>query len=370
MRGSGIWLKHLNPAGWHKNGTERFYFRPKGERSPFPPEWKMPAHAPHHPAFLSAYAKAFDLYATMQAGEVVHEPAYEGSLAHAAVMYKGSVAFSLLDIKTRARRRLGLEGTVDLYGKASVTQLERRHILKDLSRFDGHPQRNQLKMWRHFAKWLVIKYGLEIDPTDGIKRADVAKSDGHTPWTAQDVRKFRAHFDLKDPARLCFELLYWTGGRISDMTHIGRGNITDDGWLSFNQIKTGNPAWVPYARQLPDFALSKAADLALLHKAINAAPTKHMTFVVTVNGASRSTKAISHWFSERSAYAGLAGGKTAHGLRKLRAQEWASAGATGAQMMAWQGWESMAECQGYIKKYNRQASLMSTRQEQIVPTHL
>jgi len=257
---------------------------------------------------------------------------------------------------------------VDLYGKAAVCQLERRHILKDLSRFDGHPQRNHLKMWRHFAKWLVVNYGFEVDPTDGIKRADVAKSDGHTPWTLQDVRQFRAHFGLPDPARLLFELLYWTGGRVSDMTHIGRGNITDDGWLSFNQIKTGNPAWVPYARQLPDFALSKAADLALLHKAINAAPAKHMAFVVTVNGASRSTNAVSHWFSERSGCAGIACGKTAHGLRKLRAEEWASAGATGPMMMAWQGWETMSECDGYIKKYNRQASLMSTDEERKVPT--
>ena len=328
----------------------------------------MPAHAPHHPAFLSAYAKAFDLYATMQCGEVVHEPAYAGSLAEAAVMYKGSVAFGLLDVTTRKNRQKSLESSVDLYGKAAVAQLERRHILKDLSRFDGHPQRNHLKMWRHFAKWLVVNYNFEVDPTDGIKRAAVAKSDGHTPWTLQDVRQFRAHFGLPDPARLLFELLYWTGARVSDMTHIGRGNITDDGWLSFNQIKTGTPAWVPFARRLPDFALPKAADLALLHDAINAAPAKHMAFVVTANGASRSTNAVSQWFSKKAGRAGIACGKTAHGLRKLRAEEWASAGATGPMMMAWQGWETMSECDGYIKKYNRQASLMSTDEERKVPT--
>jgi len=304
----------------------------------------------------------------MQAGEVVHEPAYEGSLAHAAVMYKGSVAFGLLDVTTRKSRQKSLEGTVDLYGKAAVCQLERRHILKDLSRFDGHPQRNHLKMWRHFAKWLVVNYNFEVDPTDGIKRAAVAKSDGHTPWTLQDVRQFRAHFGLPDPARLLFELLYWTGARVSERTHIGRGKITDDGWLSFNQIKTGTPAWVPFARRLPDFALPKAADLALLHDAINAAPAKHMAFVVTANGASRSTNAVSQWFSKKAGRAGIACGKTAHGLRKLRAEQWASAGATGPMMMAWQGWETMSECDGYIKKYNRQASLMSTDEERKVPT--
>ena len=324
----------------------------------------MPAHAPHHPAFLSAYAKAFDLYATMQCGEVVHEPAYAGSLAEAAVMYKGSVAFGLLDVTTRKNRQKSLESSVDLYGKAAVAQLERRHILKDLSRFDGHPQRNHLKMWRHFAKWLVVNYNFEVDPTDGIKRAAVAKSDGHTPWTSQDVSKFRAHFGLPDPARLLFELLYWTGARVSDMTHIGRGNITDDGWLSFNQIKTGGPAWVPFARQLPDFAMHKAADLALLHDAINAAPTKHVTFHVTSKGASRLPDVLSSYFSRSASKAGLSKGKTAHGVRKLRAQEWASAGASAPQMMAWQGWESMSECQDYIKKFNRQASLMSTRPEQ------
>ena len=369
MRGSGVWLRHLNPAGWHKNGTERFYFRPKHERSPFPKEWRMPAEPPHHPAFLSAYAKAWDLWVLMQDGEVVQDPVYAGSLAEAAVGYKASQVFGLLAQSTRKKRRTMLEKTITLYGKAPVAQLERRHVLKDLSVFDGHNQRDQLKMWKHFAKWLVVKYGLEADPTDGIKRAEVAKSDGHTPWDAEDVSQFRAHYELQDPARLCFELLYWTGGRISDMTHIGRGNITQDGWLSYNQIKTGGPAWVPFARQLPDFAVNKSSDLALLRDAIKASPVKHMTFVVTNRGASRSIGATSNWFGQKAAQAGLAKGKTAHGIRKLRAQEWASAGATAPQMMAWQGWESMAECQEYIKKYNRQASLISTRQEQKVPTH-
>ena len=94
---------------------------------------------------------------------------------------------------------------------------------------------------------------------------------------------------------------------------------------------------MPFARQLPDFAVHKSSDLAILRDAIEAAPAKHMTFMVTLNGASRSIKAASQWFSQKAEKAGLADDKTAHGIRKLRAQEWASAGATAPQMMAWQG---------------------------------
>ena len=93
-----------------------------------------------------------------------------------------------------------------------------------------------------------------------------------------------------------------------------------------------------------------------------------MTFHVTEKGASRSEAAAGTFFSRKAGRAGIASGKTAHGLRKLRAEEWAQAGATAPQMMAWQGWETMSECMGYIKKYNRQASLMSTDEERKVPT--
>jgi len=164
MRGSGIWLKHLNSSGWNTNGTQRFYFRPKNERSPFPKEWRMPAQPPHHPAFLSAYAKAWDLWVLMQDGEAVQDPVYAGSLAEAAVGYKASHAFGLLAEITRQRYRAMLENTVDSYGKAQVKHIQRKHVQKDLSRFDGHAQINQLKMWRSLLNILLCNMRLTLTP--------------------------------------------------------------------------------------------------------------------------------------------------------------------------------------------------------------
>ena len=355
MRGSGIWLKHLNSSGWNTNGTERFYFRPKHERSPFPKEWRMPAEPPHHPAFLSAYAKAWDLWVAMRDGEVVQDPVYAGSLAEAAVGYKASHAFSLYAVRTRNQRQAKLEGMIDLYGKAPVAQLEEKHVQKDLSRFTGHAQIGHLKMWRGFAKYLKTEYGI-ADPTRDIDKAVVAQSDGHEPWSMDDVAHFRKLYQIDQPVRLALELLYWTGARCGDAVRLGRGHVTRDGWLSFKQNKTGGQVDIPFNRALPDFAKVDAGDLSMLHDTINAQAVKHITFLCTKKGASRSGHSFSKWFSEKSREIGL-DNRTAHGLRKSRAIRWAESNATTLQIGAWTGHTSLSEIERYIRKYSRRQAL-------------
>ena len=361
MRGSGVWLRHLNPAGWHKNGTERFYFRPKNERSPFPPEWRMPAQPPHHPAFLSAYAKAWDLWVLMQDGEVVQDQVYAGSLAEAAVGYKASHAFGLLAPATRKIRRTRLEGMVDLYGKAPVAQLRQEHVRKDLSRFDGHSQITQLKMWRAFAKYLVKEYSI-TDPAAGISKAAVQQSDGHEPWSMSDIAVYRKSYDINQPERLAFELLYWTGARCGDAVRLGISHVTTDGWLSFQQNKTGGQVDIPFDRALPDFAKVDAGDLQMLHDAIDAQPTKNIIFLSEgkqrggKKGVQRDEKNLSNLISMRAKGCGLER-RTAHGLRKSRAIRWAESGASSIQIGAWTGHTSLGEIERYIRKYSRRQAL-------------
>jgi integrase len=244
---------------------------------------------------------------------------------------------------------------IDLYGAAQVAGLQAAHVNKDLSRFDGHAQRNHLKMWRHFAKFLMSEYGI-ADPTDGVARAKVAQSDGHEPWSMDDVQHFRKMYGLDQSARLAMELLYWTGARCGDAVRLGRGHVTKDGWLSFYQGKTGGLVDVPFSRQLPSFALADADDLRLLHAAIDAQPVKHMTYLCTAKGASRSEHAVSNWFAGKARDVGL-DRRTAHGLRKSRAIRWAELGATSVQIGAWTGHESLKEIERYIKKYSRRAAL-------------
>jgi len=353
----GVWYKHLNRVGQHKNGHDRYYFRPKQFRGALPAAWKMPAVPLRSSTFLQSYAEALTLWNQMQ-----QDPACTGrtgvapgSLAEAAARYKASHGFSLLAPATRSVRRKRLEGMIDLYGAAQVAGLQATHVNKDLSRFDGHAARNHLKMWRHFAKFLIAEYGI-ADPTADIARPKVAQSDGHEPWSMDDIAVYRDAYAIDQSARLAMELLYWTGARCGDAVKLGRGHVTKDGWLSFKQSKTGGQVDIPFDRALPAFAQVDAGDLQMLHAAIDAQPVKHMTYLCTARGASRSEKAVSNWFAGKARDAGLQN-RTAHGLRKSRAIRWAQAGSSSLQIGAWTGHTSLGEIERYCRKYSRRAAL-------------
>jgi integrase len=319
----------------------------------------MPDLPTDHPEFLAAYAKA--------AGVAPRPPLREGSLASGLALYKGSDSFAALAASTRATRARMLDDMAQRYGHANRAELAARHIEADLAQFKGHARNNRLKAWRGFCAWLTDHDGLTSDPSDGIKRAKTAKSDGHTPWAIEDVEAFRAHWPLGTAERLAFELIYWTGARVSDVVRLGPGNVDRDGWLSFRQQKTGAEVWIPFDRHLPDFAEVYASDLVMLHAAIEARPERQMTYLHTSRGASRSSKSVSQWFAAKARAAGVQG-KTAHGLRKARAKALAEAGGSAPQIGAWTGHESLKEIERYIRDFSKKRSLSRTEQGRKVPT--
>lgn len=148
---------------------------------------------------------------------------------------------------------------------------------------------------------------------------------------------------------------------------VGEGNVDRDGWLKFKQQKTGGEVFLPFRRELPEFVDCYASDLALLHSAIDARNERHMTFLHTRKGASRSAKSISQWFAAKARKAGIVG-RTAHGLRKARAIALAEAGGASPQIGAWTGHESLKEIERYILKFNKRKALSRTEAEQKVPT--
>ena len=199
------------------------------------------------------------------------------------------------------------------------------------------------------------------------RRAKTAKSDGHEPWSEEDVAKFRGYWPIGSMERLAFELLHWTGARVSDGIRLGEGNVDRDGWLTFRQMKTGGEVFIPFRRELPEFAECYAIDLELLHQAIDARAERHLTYLYTRQGASRSPKSISQWFAAKTRKAGITG-RTAHGLRKTRAIALVEAGGGSPQIGAWTGHESLREIERYIRKFNRRKALTRTKKEQEVPT--
>jgi integrase len=87
---------------------------------------------------------------------------------------------------------------------------------------------------------------------------------------------------------------------------------------------------------------------AELRAAIDACPTKHLTFLHTKHGASRSAKALGGDFRQWCDAACLPARCTLHGLRKGGARRLAEAGASTKEIMAITGHKTLAEVQRYV----------------------
>jgi len=312
-----------------------------------------------HPGFLAAYAQA--------AGVAPRPPVLAGSIAAAIEAYRRSDDFRGLAPSTRDQTRRILDRFGITYGPGKLKELGRDHIKADLNRHEGHAANNRLKVWRRLFAWAVEDGRLTSDPSEGIKRKKVAASDGHVPWSPEDVARFRGQWPIGTAERLAFELIFWTGARVSDAVRLGEGNVDAEGWLAFRQQKTGGEVWVPYERDLPDFAAGMAGDIDHLRAAVAARADRHITFLTTTAGKARSVKAVSQWFAGKARAAGVEG-KTAHRLRKSRAIALVEAEATTHQVGAWTGHESLAEIEHYTKRFDRRKALTKRKQNGEVPT--
>ena len=356
LAGNAVRLKHIKTVT-KPNGRRFTYLAVPGQKLV-----RLPDQPHDSPDFLMAYAAA------MAAGEQARKGRKfaPGSIAQALSTYQTSTPFLQLAPSTRSQRARHVSMIAETWGQAKLSDLRRQHIEADLAKLTGHAANNRLKTWRGFCGWAKATQAISADPSDGVAKRMVKKSDGFAPWTQADIENFRKVWAIGTPQRLAMDLVYWTAARASDSVRLGPGMVTKDGWLSFRQQKTGGEVSVPFNRRLPAFAVDMQGDLDQLKAAIDAAP-RHMTWLVTQHGKSRSTKAFSSWFAGAATVAGV-GGKSAHGLRKARAEALAEAGATAHQIAAWTGHETLSEVQRYSKAADRRRVLSSTDPEQKLET--
>lgn len=315
----------------------------------------MPDLPIDHPKFLAAYAAASGLAPRVETRT--------GSIAAAIIAYKASSSYKAQAENTRAQRRPFLDQFLEAYDPGRRVDLTERHIRADLDKFEGHPRNNRLKAWKALLSWAAeIEKLIPENPAERLKKVKTAASDGHVPWDEDQIEAFRKRWPIGSRERLAFELIYWTGARVSDAIRLGPGNVDKDGWLVFCQQKTEGEVSIPFKRQLPEFAEGMSSDLDHLHASIDALSIKHMTFMVTVHGASRSAKAVSQWFAGKARDARIKD-RSAHGLRKSRTIALIEAEATTHQVGAWTGHESLAEIERYGKKFRRRKALSSTKEE-------
>ena len=182
---------------------------------------------------------------------------------------------------------------------------------------------------------------------------------GHPPWTSEEIAAFRSRWPIGSATRAAFEVLRFSGARISDAVRLGPGMIRD-GVLTYKQVKTGGPAHVPWSCKLPDFAQHLTEDRDLMIEALKAL-SGQMTFL-DAKGKARSEKALGTMIREAAQDAGFK--KSAHGLRKSLATDLAEGGATAHQISSWTGHETLKEVDHYTKSADRRRAVMGTEQVQ------
>lgn len=234
------------------------------------------------------------------------------------------------------------------FGDLPLSGLRAKYIRRGLQRFPPAPANNRLKVWRALGRWWVDAGLLDEDPARDVRRRATQKTDGWTAWERGDLDLFRDRWPHHTPQRMAMELMYRTCASIGDACRLGPGKVDRDGWLTYRRGESGSEATCPFLTPGPEW-FEGTDDLA---KCLDHAP-RALTYLAAQGGHPRSPKAATQWFSRACRDAGLSDGKTAHGLRKLRAAMFRENGTTEDQRMAILGHDTTAEA----KRYSRLADL-------------
>ncbi len=198
---------------------------------------------------------------------------------------------------------------------------------------------------RHKALSAVFRWGLERRLVDSNPALQVSRinthSEGHTPWTRQDIDKFAERHPVGTKAHLAMALLFYTDQRRGDVVQFGRQHVKD-GAIHFvqqkNQTRSPKKMVIPIAPELRDI--------------IEASPRGDMTFLVTGRGKPFTAAGFGNWFRDRCDEAGLRG-LSSHGLRKALQNIGAEAGLSDRELMAIAGHETTKMTSLYTKQRDR-----------------
>lgn len=335
-----------------RDGKVRRYVQIKGHKLV-----PLPSLPMDHPDFLAAWSEA------MRAAKGRLARPAQGSISQLCGSFLRSPAHLTKSEGYQSLIRRHVMAIEAKAGDAQARHLLPRHISADLAPLSPAVAQQRFKAWRALAAHGIAVGSLTDDPTEGVKRPSAPKTDGHPAWVHDEVEAFRDRWKIGTVQRAIFELIFWTGARISDAVLIGPGMVDRGGVLRYRQVKTGGDAFVPWTCPLPAYAVRLLADRDMMHEAL-AACAGHMTFLATRHGRPRSAKAIG---GDVAASARLAGfSKSAHGLRKSRAAILADAGATTLQIGAWTGHESLTEIAHYTRSADRRNAVIGSEQERNV----
>lgn len=337
-----------------RRGKTYRYLRRRGKKLiPLPGDVPM-----DHPDFLEAYSKAVRQLPPRG------DTAPSGTISALIAVAAASERFKAFGASYRAIMHRHFDAIHERYGHLNARGLRDKFIREDIEQASAKPARH--KAWRFLCTVGHEKEILPTDPSRGIKKP-VETTEGHPPWEQDEIDAFRERWPIGTARRAAFELIYWTGCRISDAVLIGPGMIGRDGILGYRQKKTGDDAYVPWTCPLPAYAEHMDAERQEVLAALRHLEG-HMTFLATAHGRPRSVNGLGNMIREAAREAKVE--KSAHGLRKSRAIALAEAGGSSHQIGSWTGHQTLAEIEHYIRKANRRRAVMGTNPDPQCANHV
>lgn len=260
------------------------------------------------------------------------------------------VAADRLDTKTLKQRRAFYARLREPYGRKHMAMpVEAVVTIRNSMAETPGAADNMVKALRAMFAWAMQpeRRLLDSNPTTGI--AKINRGTGATPWSVNDMKRFRERHPAGTMAHLALSLFMFTACRIEDVVRFGRGNeVTIDGVrsLHWQPAKKGSrPVTVPI--------------LPPLERALRAQKVIGPTYLLRHDGKPfASAGSFDNWFRKRIIEAGLcANGKatrSSHGIRKAAGEILALEGATQYHIMAVHGHASARTSEVYTAGVNRQ----------------
>ncbi len=284
--------------------------------------------------FMAEYAGALAGGATVRKNLIVQK----GSLRWLVLEWKKSSDWLTTKPSTRRQRENILLHILEKNGHFPFSQVDDQAIIEGRESRATTPAaaNNYLKAMRALFSWAHDVKLLKVNPAKDVKFI-ANRTDGHEPWTIEDVEAYRTQWPIGGRQRLAFEIYYWTGLRRGDATRMGRQHIGRDGIARIRMEKT---------EQLVAFEMpSQLLDV------ISNSPVGDLTFIATVHGKPYKKESLGNEFREWCRKAGIR--KSAHGIRKFAAADAAMNGASESELNAMFGWQTNNQSLVYTRSASK-----------------
>lgn len=321
-----VHMKYVNAI--ETKGVVRYYFRRFKKAIRLPDD-------PQSAEFLTAYNQI--LLDTMPDRLPKKVTPGNGTMAALVELYYKSPQFKVKSQGTKRVYRLALDKFCKEHGGRRVDQLKRANVMRILGGMEDHPgAANLLSSVLSMLMTFAVK--ADMIPTNPLVGMEQYRLGTRHTWTDGEIAKYEAKWPLGTRERLCFDVLLYTGQRVSDASKLPKPDSV--GKIRLVQQKTGT-------------RLTLSCHPSL-QRSIDACPNDHLTILTTARGRPLSGASLSKLVQRAAKDAGLPTHCLPHGLRKSAARRLVEAGATPHEVMSVTGHTTLAEVERYTRDYSQE----------------